>query len=94
VYTINTMHYVEFLGGVYYLYYVVRSIFGVYTIDTTYYAVFIGLYNIYTTHYAVFSRGVYYLYYALRSFFEGQILFILRTTQYFRGVYAILLWTT
>jgi len=40
-------------------------------------------------HYVVFSRSGYHLYYALCSIFGEWILFILCTTQYFRGVHRI-----
>ena len=98
------MYYVVFSGGEYYLYYVLRSVFGeqilfvqcttqyfrgVDTICTMHYAVFSGVDTICTMHYVVFSGGGYYLYYALRSIFGGWILFILCTTQYFRGVNTI-----
>ena len=57
-----------------------------YTIN---YVIFSGLKYFYTMHQVFLSRGKYYLYNALRSIFEGYILFVFRTTQYFRGVHTI-----
>ena len=51
----------------------------------TEYAVFVLMDTAYTMNYVDFSGDGYYLYNALRSIFEGQILFILCTMQYFRG---------
>ena len=58
-------------------------------VDTCYtkdYEVFMLMGTAYSMYYVVFSGGDYYLYYALRGIFGGWILFILCTTQYFRGV--------
>ena len=86
VYTDYTMNYAVFSEGGYYLYYVLRIIFGgwiLFILCTTQY--FRGEDTIYTMYYAVFSGGGYCLYYEIRSIFGGWVQFILCATQYFRG---------
>ena len=70
--TIYTMHYVVFLGGGFYIYYALRSIFGgrmLYILCTTHH--FRVVDTRYTIQYAVFLDGGFYINYALRSIFQG-----------------------
>ena len=67
------MHYAVFSEDEYYLYY--RN------------AEFSGVDTIFILPYAVILWGGYFLCYVLQSIFEGRMLFILCTTQYFSWVY-------
>ena len=99
------MNYGVFSRDEYYLYYKQCSIFdinytihyavvwGVNTIYIMHYALLSGVDTISTMHYAVFSGDGYYLYYELCSIIERWILFILWTTQYYRGWILFIRWT-
>jgi len=72
---IFTMHYEVLLRAGYYLYCALRSILG----------------SVYYLYYVLHSfwGSVYYLYYALHCIFREWVLFILRSTKYYWGLYTV-----